>query len=46
MKKLSKCQEMMTIQHQIYQIFYTIKIIVNLLALIYQDKQYGYSSTN
>ena len=38
MKCLSKCQEIMTMQEETYQIICIIKIIINLLALIYQDK--------
>ena len=41
MKNLSRCQEMMTIQREVYYIICTIKIIINLLTLIYQDKQIG-----
>ena len=37
MKNLSKCQEMMTIQQEIYQIFHIIKIIIKLLTQIYQQ---------
>ena len=39
MKNLSKCQELMIIQQKIYKIFRVIKIIINLLVEIYQDKQ-------
>ena len=41
MKNLSRCQEMMPIQREVYYIICTIKIIINLLTLIYQDKQIG-----
>ena len=41
MKNLSRCQEMMTIQREVYYIICTIKIIINLLTLIYQDNQIG-----
>ena len=39
MKNLSKCQEVMTLQQEIYWIISNIKIIINLLALIYQEKR-------
>ena len=39
MKNLLKCQEMLTIQHEIYLIICIIRNIITLLALIYQDKQ-------
>ena len=39
MKNLSKCQEIIIIQQEIYQIFGIIKIHINLLVYIYQDKQ-------
>ena len=34
-----KCQETMIIKHEIYQINRIIKIIINSLTQIYQDKQ-------
>ena len=46
MKNLLKCQEMMTIQQEVYWIMCIIKIIINFLAFIYQDKQIRVSSTN
>ena len=46
MESLLKCQEIMILQHEIYEIICIIKIIINLLELIYQDKKYKYSSTN
>ena len=39
MTNLSKCQEMMTIQQGTYLIICVIKIIMNLLVQICQDKQ-------
>ena len=39
MKNLSKCQETMIIQQGNYYIICTIKIIVNLLILIYEDQK-------
>ena len=39
MKNLLKCQEVMTIRMKIYWIFCTIKICINLLAQVYQDKE-------
>ena len=39
MKNLSKCQETMTIQKGNYYIICTIKIIINLLVLIYEDQK-------
>ena len=39
MKNLLKCQEMMTVQQETYYIICIIKIIIDLLAFIYQDKQ-------
>ena len=39
MKNLLKCQEMLTIQNEIYSIICIIRNIITLLALIYQDKQ-------
>ena len=38
MKNLSKCQELMTVQQEIYQIICIIKNITNPLAQIYQDQ--------
>ena len=46
MESLLKCQEITILQHEIYEIICIIKIIINLLELIYQDKKYKYSSTN
>ena len=40
MKNVLECKEMMTIQEEIYQIICIIKVIVNTLVEIYQDKQY------
>ena len=37
MKNLLKCQEMVTIQQEMYQIFQIITIIINLLTLIYTN---------
>ena len=37
-EKSLKYQELMTIQPETYLIVYTIKIMINLLLLIYQDK--------
>ena len=39
MKSLLKCLEMMNVQQEIYWIIYIIRNIINLLALIYQDRQ-------
>ena len=39
MKNVLKFQEKMTAQQEIYYSFLIIKILINLLALIYQDKQ-------
>ena len=39
MKNLLECQEIMTIQQEIYQIIFIIKNIINSLVQIYQDKQ-------
>ena len=39
MKTLLQCQETMTIQHETYQINSPIKIIINSLGQIYQDKE-------
>ena len=39
MKNLLKCQEVMTIRMKIYWIFCTIKIFINLLAQVHQDKE-------
>ena len=38
-KNLSKCQEMMTIEKETYQIICTAKVIIDLLLLIYQNKE-------
>ena len=37
MKNLSKCQEMMTVEQEIYQIFYTVKTIKNGIYLSRQS---------
>ena len=39
MKNVSKCREVMTLQQEIYWIISNIKTIINLLALIYQEKK-------
>ena len=39
MKNLSKCQETMIVQKGNYYIICTIKIIINLLVLIYEDQK-------
>ena len=39
MKNFLKCQEAMTILMKIYWIFCTIKIFINVLAQVYQDKE-------
>ena len=39
MKNLSKYQKMVTTQQEIYWIFRIIKVAINLLVQIYQDKQ-------
>ena len=39
MKNLLKCQEIMTMQQETYYIICTIKIIMNAIVFICQDKQ-------
>ena len=39
MKNFLKCQETMTIQQEVYLIFYTIKVNIKSLLLIYHDRQ-------
>ena len=39
MKNLLKRQEIMTIQKEIYHIICVIKIIIDVLAQVYQDKK-------
>ena len=39
MKEFLKCHAMMTLQREMYWIFRIIKIMINLLRLIYQDTQ-------
>ena len=46
-KNLSKCQEMMTLQQEIYWTICIIENIINSLVEIYQDKtKYNHCSTN
>ena len=45
-KNLLKCQEIMTMQQEVYQTFYVIKIIIDHWYRFIKINKYEYSPTN